>query len=151
MPGTHQLVRETARDVLTRPDQIMLEIGANGELVAALLVVLTLADAVSGGSIRGILLSLAAAMVINVFAMVWLQLAYRHRRYDWLPLATAAFDVTATTMLLLVLAAEHLPAALNSLGLWCGYGLAIMLTGSAATLASPCWPADWPCCSTGCW
>ncbi|MBW3551739.1 MAG: GGDEF domain-containing protein [Proteobacteria bacterium] len=137
MPTASALVRETAREVLARPDEIMLEVGANGELfvaklrvlAAALLLMLTLVNAVSGGSVRGILLSLAAAMVINVFAMAWLQLAHRHRRYDWLPFATAAFDVTATTALLLVVAAEQLPSALNSLGLWCGYVLAIMLTG----------------------
>ena len=42
--------------------------------------------------------------------------------------ATAAFDVTATTLVLVLLAVNHLPAGLNSLIVWCGYLLAILLT-----------------------
>lgn len=137
MPGTRQPIAEKLKEILSRPDEIMLEVGASGELfvaklrmfVAALLLLFPLFSAMSGGSVRGILVSLLLAMVINVFAMVWLQLASRHRRYAWLPFATTSFDITATTSLLMVLASEHLPAAMNSLGLWCGYGLAIMLTG----------------------
>ncbi|MDQ3288360.1 MAG: GGDEF domain-containing protein [Pseudomonadota bacterium] len=137
MPGIHHAVRETVREMLAGPDEIMLDIGANGELfvaklrvlVAALLLMTTLANSVYGYSVGNTLMSLAVAVAINLFALVWLQLAYRHRRYEWLPFATSAFDVTAVTGLLLTAAAHQLPAALNSLGLWSAYGLVIMLTG----------------------
>lgn len=137
MPVTHQPIAAKIGEVLAKPDEIMLEVGASGELfvaklrmvLAALLWLYPLFDSISGGSVREIVGGLLLAMIINVFAMVWLQLACRHRRYDWLPFATASFDVTATTTLLIMIASAHLPAAMNSLGLWCGYGLAIMLTG----------------------
>lgn len=137
MPGTRQPIAEKFGQIFSRPDEIMLEVGASGELftaklrmvVSALLLLFPLLNAMSGDSIRQILVSLLLAMVINVFAMVWLQLACRHRRYAWLPFATASFDITAVTAMLMVLASVHIPAAMNSLGLWCGYGLAIMLTG----------------------
>ncbi len=45
-----------------------------------------------------------------------------------MPFATAAFDVTATSLVLLMLAQHHLPAGLNSVVVWCGYVLAIVLT-----------------------
>jgi Na+-driven multidrug efflux pump len=35
--------------------------------------------------------------------------------------------VTATTVLLMVLGADHLPAGLNNLAAWCGYIVAIVL------------------------
>ena len=136
MSVTSRSFREIVESLLSPPDEIMLEVGASGELVvarlrvllAALLLLLPLAHALSGGSLREVLVGLVAAMLINVFALVWLQLARRPRRYDWLSFATAGFDVTATTAVLVVIALEQLPAALNSTIAWSGYVLAIMLT-----------------------
>lgn len=136
MPVTSRSFRDVVQSLLSPPDEIMLELGASGELVVArlrvllgaLLLLLPLAHALAGGSLREVLIGLVAAMLINVFALAWLQLARRPRRYDWLPFATAAFDVTATTAVLVVLALEQLPAALNSTIAWSGYVLAIMLT-----------------------
>ena len=128
--------REILAAVLARPDEVMLEVGAGGELlvarlrvvIAALLLVLPLANAVSGGTVRETLIGLGGAVFVNVFAQVWLQLARRRRRYRWLSFATVAFDVTATTAVLIVLAFAHLPAALNSMVVWGCYLLAIVLT-----------------------
>ncbi|MFP7722132.1 GGDEF domain-containing protein [Lysobacter sp. A3-1-A15] len=122
--------------LLSRPDEMMLEVGAGGELlvarlravIAALLLLLPLANALGGGSIDETLIGLAGAVFVNLFAQVWLALASRRRRFAWLPFATAAFDVTATSAILLVLAQHHLPAGLNSVVVWCGYVLAILLT-----------------------
>ena len=128
--------REILAAVLARPDEVMLEVGAGGELlvarlrvvIAALLLVLPLANAVSGGTVRETLIGLGGAVFDTVFAQVWLQLARRRRRYRWLSFATVAFDVTATTAVLIVLAFAHLPAALNSMVVWGCYLLAIVLT-----------------------
>ena len=128
--------REILAAVLARPDEVMLEVGAGGELlvarlrvvIAALLLVLPLANAVGGGTVRETLIGLGGAVFVNVFAQVWLQLARRRRRYRWLSFATVAFDVTATTAVLIVLAFAHLPAALNSMVVWGCYLLAIVLT-----------------------
>jgi two-component system, cell cycle response regulator len=128
--------REIVSAMLSRPDEIMLEVGAGGELavarlrvvIAALLLLLPLGHALAGGSVKETLIGLGGAIFINLFALAWLQLARRRRRYPWLPFATAAFDVSATTAVLAVLAINNLPAGLNSLIVWCGYVLAIMLT-----------------------
>ena len=120
----------------SRPDEIMLGVGASGELmvarlrvvIAGALLLLPLANALGGGSIEETLIGLGAAVLINAFALAWLTLARRPRRYRWLSFASSAFDVTATSLVLLVLATNHLPAGLNSLIAWCGYLLAIVLT-----------------------
>ena len=140
MLGERQAHRRTPGEVvaalLARPDEIMLEVGAGGELlvarlravIAGLLLLLPLSNALGGGSIDETLIGLAGVVFINLFAQTWLVLARRRRRVLWLPFATAAFDVTATSLILLMLANHHLPAGLNSVVVWCGYVLAILLT-----------------------
>ncbi|MGV8940388.1 MAG: GGDEF domain-containing protein [Lysobacter sp.] len=128
--------REVATSLLSRPDEIMLVAGASGELlvarlrvvVAALLLLLPLINVLGGGSIRESLAGLVGAVIVNAFALLWLQLARRPRQYRWLPFATVAFDITTTTVVLAVLGANHLPSALNSMVVWCCYLLAILLT-----------------------
>ncbi|UNK50831.1 GGDEF domain-containing protein [Lysobacter sp. S4-A87] len=129
-------VREVVTSLLARPDEIMLEIGAGGELlvarlraaIAAMLLLLPLANALGGGSINETMIGLGGALFVNIFAQLWLSLARRRRLFRWLPFASSAFDVTATTLVLVALAYNHLPAGLNSLIVWCGYILAILLT-----------------------
>jgi len=128
--------RDIATSLLGRPDEVMLEVGASGELlvarlrvaVAALLLLLPLCNMLWGGTVNETLIGLAGAVFVNLFAQVWLVLARQPRRFQWLPYASSAFDVTATTAVLVVLAFNHLPSALNSLIVWCGYVLAIMVT-----------------------
>jgi two-component system cell cycle response regulator len=127
---------DAARALLSRPDEIMLEVGASGELlvarlraiVAALLLLLPLGNVLGGGTVRGTLVGLAGAVLINLCAQIWLPLARRARRYRWLPFATSAFDVSATSVVLVVLASMEVAAALNSMVVWCGYVLAVLLT-----------------------
>lgn len=136
MLGTGGRVRDVMAALLARPDEIMLEIGAGGELmvarlrvvIAALLLVLPLANVLGGGSVKDTMIGLGGALIVNVFAHLWLALARRRRLFRWLPFASSAFDVTATTVLLMVLGADHLPAGLNNLVAWCGYVVAIVLT-----------------------
>ena len=127
---------DVAAALLSRPDEVMLEVGAGGELlvarvravIAALLLLLPLANALGRGSIKETMIGLSAAVFVNLFAQIWLALARRRRRFLWLSFASAAFDVTVTTLVLALLAANHLPAGLNSMIVWCGYILAILLT-----------------------
>ena len=136
MLGTGGRVRDVMAALLARPDEIMLEIGAGGELmvarlrvvIAALLLVLPLANVLGGGAVKDTLIGLGGALIVNIFAHLWLALARRRRLFRWLPFASSAFDVTATTVLLMVLGANHLPAGLNNLAAWCGYVVAIVLT-----------------------
>jgi diguanylate cyclase (GGDEF)-like protein len=132
--GRHYL--DIVSALLTRPDEVMLEVGAGGELlvarlrvvVAAMLLLLPLANAATGGQVNETLIGLAGAVFVNLSAQVWLALARQKRRYRWLPFASGAYDVSTTTLVLVMLAANHLPAGLNSMIVWCGYLLAIALT-----------------------
>ena len=129
-------LREIATALMARPDEILLEVGAGGELlvarlravIAVALLMLPLIIAAGGGGVRETMIGLGGAVFINVFAQVWLALARRSRQLPWLPFVTTAYDVSVTTLILVVLAFHHLPAALNSLIVWCGYVLAILLT-----------------------
>ena len=114
--------RDIVTAMLSRPDEVMLEVGAGGELlvarlrvaIAAMLLLLPLANAMTGGQMNETLIGLAGAVFVNISAQVWLALARHMRRFRWLPFASGAFDVTATTIVLVMLAANHLPAGLNS-------------------------------------
>ncbi|MBB1088229.1 GGDEF domain-containing protein [Lysobacter sp. SG-8] len=137
MLATDRGLKAIVTTLTSRPDEIMLEIGASGEVlvarlravVAVLLLLLPLVNLLGGGRIDENLIGLAGAVLINVLAQVWLALSRRRRNFRWLPFATTAFDVSVTTLVLLLLARQHLPAGLNSLIVWCGYVLAILLTG----------------------
>ncbi|BCT92761.1 hypothetical protein LYSHEL_17850 [Lysobacter helvus] len=136
MRTTGRHYRDIATALLSRPDEVMLEVGAGGELlvarlrvvVAAMLLLLPLANATTGGQVNETLIGLAGAVFVNLSAQVWLALARHKRRFRWLPFASAAYDVSATTLVLVLLALNHLPAGLNSMIVWCGYLLAIALT-----------------------
>lgn len=122
--------------LLARPDEVMLEHGAGGELLVAklrvvisvLILALPLIAGLGRADASQVLLGLAGAVAINIVAQVWLALARSHRRHGWLPYATGTWDVTATSGVLLMLAREDPVAALNSPVVWCFYALAIMLT-----------------------
>lgn len=122
--------------LLARPDEVMLEHGAGGELlvaklrvvISALILALPLIAGLGRADASQVLLGLAGAVAINIVAQVWLALARSHRRHGWLPYATGTWDVTATSGVLLMLAREDPVAALNSPVVWCFYALAIMLT-----------------------
>ena len=136
MRASAQRFRDVAAAFLARPDEIMLEVGAGGELlvarirvvVAALLLLVPLANALTGGTLAETMVGLVGAVLINVGAQVWLALARRKRRHHWLPFASGAWDVSAATLVTIMLALSHLASGLNSLLVWCGYVLAIVLT-----------------------
>lgn len=119
--------------LFARPDALLLDTGADGELltarVRALLSLLVLALpllAALDGDGREVAIGLGAAVVINASAQLWLALA--RRRVRWLPLVTATHDVSVTSLVLLLLARDDPAAGLNSMVVWCFYAVAIVLT-----------------------
>ncbi len=123
--------------LLGRPDEVMLELGAGGELlvakVRALLSLLVLALPLVSGLLgpadsNEVLIGLGAAVFINIMAQVWLALARNPRRHRWLPFATGTYDITTTSGVLVLLALNDPAAGLNSMIVWCFYLLAIGLT-----------------------
>ncbi len=129
-------LRDWLATLLARPDEIMLEQGAGGELLvarvrallSALVLLLPLANALGGARIVETLIGLGAAVAINLVAQVWLALARRPRRHGWLPYATGTWDISATTGVLALLALADRASALNSMVVWAFYLLAIALT-----------------------
>ena len=130
-------LRETLEDLAEalrdRPDEILLEIGAGGELlmaqlrmlIAALLVLMPLTNWLSGGDTYETLSGLSGAVGLLVSSRVWLALARTRRRYRWLSTASTAFDVTMVTFVLVLIGLQTPAAALNSVVVWCCYPLAI--------------------------
>jgi len=129
-------IKRVLATLFGRPDEVMLELGAGGELLVAkvrvvlslLLLVLPLTEALGGADTSRTLLGLGAAVFANVMAQAWLALARNHRRHHWLPYATGAWDITATTGVLALLSLRDPAAGLDSLVVWCIYLFAIVLT-----------------------
>ncbi len=125
-----------ASRLLARPDEVMLEAGAGGELLvarirallSALVLLLPLIAAAAGASIREVLAGLVGAVIANVMAQVWLALARRRRRHRWLAFATGTYDVTLTSLVLSLLGQGDPVAAVNSLVVWPLYLFAILVT-----------------------
>lgn len=128
--------RDLLRTLFARPDEVMLDLGANGELlvarIRALLSVLTLllplVAGLTGAPIAEVLIGLGAAVSVNVFAQVWLALANQRRRFGWLPYATTTYDITTTTLTLAVLHLSDPVAPFNSVVVWCFYLIGITMT-----------------------
>ncbi len=129
-------LRELAARTWTRPDELMLQFGAGGELLvarvravlSALILLLPLVHGVTGGRSSEMLIGLAAAVAVNVLAQVWLVLARRRRAYWWLPYATGTYDVTVATAALVLLALGDPASGLNSMVVWAFYLVAIAMT-----------------------
>ncbi len=129
-------LRDSWRRLLTRPDALMLELGAGGELLVSqmraalsmLLLLLPLINVLGGGKLEESMIGLAAAVFAIVMSQVWLALARQRGRYRWLPWATATYDVTTTTLVLALLALSSPVIGLNSMIVWAFYLIAICMT-----------------------
>lgn len=133
-------LRETLVDLYDslaeRPDELMREIGAGGELLLArlrvaltwLLLSLPLSRWLLGGQAREALIGLSGVLAAIALAHLWLALARQRRRHRWLPAVTSGFDVSMVTLVLLLLYREDPAAALNSLVVWSIYPLAIYVS-----------------------
>lgn len=136
MQAPVQWLRDIGATLRSRPDELMLELGASGELLvariraflSALVLLLPLINAAAGARIGETVIGLGAAVFTNVMAHVWLALARRRRAYRWLPYATGTYDVTTTTAALVLLAMGDPVAGMNSLVVWCFYLMSIAMT-----------------------
>lgn len=127
---------ELYRSVREAPDDILLELGADGEvllarfrlLLSTLLIALPLINFYTGGGSYESMIGVTGVGLAMLLSQVWLTLARRRRRYRWLPYLSASFDVTVVSMVLLLLALRLPAAGLNSVVVWCFYPLAVMAT-----------------------
>jgi two-component system cell cycle response regulator len=118
------------------PDEVMLEIGAGGEIllarlrlvVAIFLLLLPLINHLNGGPLYETLVALTGIGLVLLLSQAWLSLARHRRRHRWLPFVSAAFDVSLVTLVLWLLALDSPAAGLNSMVAWCCYPVAIVAT-----------------------
>jgi diguanylate cyclase (GGDEF)-like protein len=118
------------------PDDVLLELGADGEvllarlrlLLSTLFILLPLINFYTGGGEYESLIGITGVGLAMLLSQVWLSLAQRRRRYRWLPYVSACFDVTVVSLVLLLLALRLPAAGLNSVVVWCFYPLVVLAT-----------------------
>lgn len=136
MNTVKQSLDNLSRDLRERPDEIMLEIGAGGELLvarfrviaSALLLLLPITNLLFGGSYYESFSGAMGAFAALLLSLLWLSLSKHHRLYRWLPFVSAASDVSMVSAVLFLLSLHNPSAGLNSVVVWCCYPLAIMAT-----------------------
>ena len=137
MSTLRQLWRELVSTLRDRPDEIVLDIGAGGELLVArmrlgvtfLLMLLPLINFLAGGGLSDTLIGLAATGFGALLAFLWLVLAKQQRRFTWLPFVTSASDITMETLVMVMVAVSQSPAAsLNTVIIFCCYPISIFAT-----------------------
>jgi diguanylate cyclase (GGDEF)-like protein len=118
------------------PDEILLELGADGEvllarlrlMIASLLMLLPAINFYTGGQTYESLVGIAGVGLAVLLSQIWLTMARRRRRYAWLPYVSAAFDVSIVSLVLVLLAFRSPAAGLNSVVVWSCYPLALLAT-----------------------
>ena len=131
--------RDLLRTLLARPDEVMLDLGAGGELLVArirallsalslLLAPVALIGNQGAGKLTELMIGLGATIFINICAQIWLALARNRRRHSWLPYATTTYDVTTTTLVLALLHLSDPVAPFNSIIVWVFYLISISMT-----------------------
>ena len=136
MSAPMQRLKDLVTRLLARPDEIMLTLGAGGELLVArlravlslLILSMPLIAAAGGAKSSEVLIGLGMAVFTNLMAQIWLAFARRPRRYGWLPYATGTYDISITTIVLVLLAVGDPVSGMNSIVVWCFYLLAIAIT-----------------------
>lgn len=129
-------LRDFWRRLRARPDALMLELGAGGELLVArlravlslVLLLLPLINLLTGGKYSETMIGLFGVVLAIVMSQVWLALARHRQRYRWLPWATVAYDISLTTLVLAILAVDSPVTGLNSMVAWVFYLIAIGMT-----------------------
>ena len=129
-------LREFWGRLLARPDALMLELGAGGELLVArlravlalILLLLPLINLLTGGKYSETMIGLFGVVMAIVMSQVWLALARHRQRYRWLPWITATYDVSLTTLVLVILALDSPVTGLNSMVVWVFYLISIGMT-----------------------
>lgn len=124
------------RSLRAPPDGVLLEIGAEGELVvarlrvllSALLLFLPVINLATGGGLHESLIGMAGVALAVVFSLAWLSLAQTRRRHRWLPWVSACFDVSVVSFVLWLLSLSSPAAGLNSVVVFCAYPLVVLGT-----------------------
>ncbi len=119
-----------------RPDDIMLEIGAGGELLVAyirvgftaFLFLIPLASFLFGDAPYETFAGLTGVSVGFLLSIYWLALSKKEKRPNWLTFATSASDVSCVSLVLLILAYYNPSAGTNSVVAWCCYLLCLLST-----------------------
>ncbi len=136
MSTLRESLQDLRRSLSDAPDELMLEVGAGGEMLLARLRLLIAVGMIAMPAInywgtRDAYESLAGFSgvgLVLLLSQVWLLLARQHRRHRWLPFVSSAFDITLVTLVLLMLALRSPAAGLNSVVVWCFYLLSIFAT-----------------------
>ncbi|MEO5595716.1 MAG: GGDEF domain-containing protein [Lysobacteraceae bacterium] len=136
MSTLRQTLHELSSTLRDRPDEIVLDIGAGGELLVArfrvaatlLLMLMPLANLATGGGWFESLAGFAGTGIGLALALVWLKLARHKRRYSWLSFATSASDVTMETLVLIIIGTQSPAASVNTLIVFSCYLLSIFTT-----------------------
>lgn len=129
-------LHDVRQRLLVRPDALMLELGSGGELLVAqvrawmslAMLSMPLANVLTGGKLSETMIGLLGVVVAIVLSQAWLALARQRGRYRWLPWATSTYDVTLTTLVLALLAADSPATGLNSMVVWAFYLISIAMT-----------------------
>lgn len=124
------------RSLRAPPDEVLLEIGAEGELVvarlrvllSALLLFLPAINLATGGGLHESLIGLAGVALAVVFSLAWLSFAQTRRRHRWLPWVSASFDISVVSFVLWLLTLSSPAAGLNSVVVFCAYPLVVLGT-----------------------
>jgi len=136
MPAPMQRLKDLVARLLAQPDEIMLTLGAGGELLVArlravlslLILAMPLLGAAGGARSSEVLIGLGLAVFTNLMAQIWLALARKTRRYGWLPYATGTYDISITTLVLILLALGDPVSGVNSIVVWNFYLIGIAMT-----------------------
>jgi two-component system, cell cycle response regulator len=134
--GIKDSMMELVRALRHPPDEMMLEIGAGGELLVAqirvvcalLLLLLPVVNFFLTGFNYETMAGMVGALSALLFSSLWLQLTKTSPRRPWLPFVSSALDMSMVSLVLLMLAMSHPSAGLNSVVVWCCYPLAILAT-----------------------
>ncbi len=127
---------QVQRSLRDPPDEILLELGADGEVllarlrlvIAAALILLPVINFYTGGGGYESLVGVTGVGLALLLSQVWLTMARRRRRHRWLPYVSAGFDVSVVSIVLLLLAFRSPAAGLNSVVVWGCYPLAVLAT-----------------------
>lgn len=114
----------------------MLEVASGGELVLArlrilvccLLMLMPIGNFLLGGGAYDSVVGFIAVLLMLMLSLLWLHLSRQRVRQDWLPAVSAGFDVSAVSLVLLMMALNSPGAGLNSVVVWSCYLLAILAT-----------------------
>lgn len=137
MDGIGSDFRDFWRRLRAPPDALVMEMGAGGELLVAklravlsfALLLLPLTNIATDQYTPSEGLAGVIGLILTVLgAQLLLMLARQKRRFPWLPWLTTSYDISLTTLVLVLLALGSYAAALNSMVVWAFYLIAIGMT-----------------------